>query len=158
MPLAIPVDFLARIGVQAEKDYPHETCGILAGPKTDKKKITGIYPCRNVQDEYHALDPAAFPRDARTAYFMEPRDLLRIQREIREKEWEFRVIYHSHVDAGAYFSEEDERVALSEGRPAYPGVTYLVVSTKRSKAEEAALFDWDEKSQQFIKVHSQFLT
>ena len=151
MSLAIPSEYLKRIQTQAEKDYPNETCGILIGPKTDKEKIAGIFPCRNVQDQYHVQDPVSFPRTARTAYFIDPRELLRIQREAREKGSEIRVIYHSHTDTGAYFSEEDERIALSEGAPAYPGVSYLVVSVKKGKAEEVSLFYWDEKRRAFVK-------
>ena len=151
MGVVIPLEYLQKICFQAEKDYPNETCGILTGPKGEKEKITGIYPCRNVQDEYHHQDPVSFPRTAQTAYFMDPRDLLRIQKEAREKGCEPRVIYHSHVNVGAYFSEEDQRMALSEGKLAYPGVSYLVISVKEEKVEDAALFDWDEKSRNFFK-------
>ena len=105
-----------------------------------------------MQDEYHAQDPTSFPRDSRTAYFIDPSDLLRIQREARQKGCEIRAIYHSHVDAGAYFSEEDERIALSEGEPAYPGVSYLVVSVKGGRPEEASLFAWNEGQKEFLKI------
>lgn len=150
MTLSIPDKFFKKIRAQAERDYPNETCGILIGPKSDQKKIQEIYPCRNVQDEYHAQDPVSFPRTARTAYFIEPRELLRIQREAREKGCEMRVIYHSHTDAGAYFSEEDQRIALSEEEPAYPGVSYLVVSVKDGKTQQCSLFHWDEGKKAFL--------
>ncbi len=147
----LPPEHLKIILAQAEKDYPNETCGILIGPKNDKKKVTEIFPCRNVQDEYHSQDPASFPRTARTAYFIDPRDLLRIQKIAREKACEMRVIYHSHADAGAYFSEEDQRIALSEGKPAYPGVFYPVVSVIKGKAKDMAVFEWDEKTKTFLR-------
>ena len=146
----VPAEYLNLIRVQSEKDYPHETCGILIGPKLEKEEVAGIFPCRNVQDEYHAQDPVSFPRTARTAYFIDPRDLLKIQKEARQKECEMRVIYHSHIDAGDYFSEEDQRVALSQGEPAYPGVSYLVVSVQAGKAKEQSLFEWDGKKRVFI--------
>lgn len=149
--VSIPARFLQQILLQSEKDYPKETCGILTGPKDQKEEITNIYPCRNVQDKYHTEDPVSFPRTARTAYFIEPGQLLLIQREGREKGQEMRIIYHSHVDAGAYFSEEDQRIALSEGRPAYPNVSYLVVSVRQGKAVEAAFFEWNERSKSFIQ-------
>ncbi len=152
MAVSIPPDFLQKIRSQAEKDYPHETCGILTGPANHKAQVTGIYRCRNVQDEYHALDPASFPRTSQTAYFIDPKDLLRIQRETREQQCEIRVIYHSHVNTGAYFSEEDQRIALSEGNPNYPGVSYIVVSVKEGKAGEVSLFEWEEKSRSFVKT------
>lgn len=152
MSISIPSEYLQKIREQAERDYPRETCGILIGPKSQKEKMSGIYSCRNVQDDYHAKDPASFPRDSRTAYFIDPRELLRIQKETREKGCEMRVIYHSHVDAGAYFSEEDQRIALSEGEPAYPGVSYLVISVKKGKAEETSLFSWNENQRTFSKT------
>lgn len=152
MSLSIPAKYLEKIRTQAQRDYPHETCGILIGPKNQKELVTEIYPCRNVQDEYRAQDPATFPRDSRTAYFIDPRDLFRIQKEAREKGCAMRVIYHSHVEAGAYFSEEDRRIALSEGGPAYPGVSYLVISVRGGKAGEISLFSWDESTQTFSKA------
>jgi proteasome lid subunit RPN8/RPN11 len=147
--ILIPNEFLRQIKTQAEKDYPNETCGILTGPKNQKWQVTGIYPCHNAQDEYHALDPANFPRTAQSAYFIDPKELLRIQKDLRQKEEEMRVIYHSHVNAGAYFSDEDQRIALCEGNPAYPGVLYLVISVRDGKAQETALFDWDGGRKQF---------
>ena len=152
MAVLIPEEFLEKICKQAEKDYPHETCGILVGPKTRPEKVTAIFPCENVQDRYHTHDPVSFPRTARTAYFIDPRDLLRIQKAARVKEEEMRIIYHSHTDAGAYFSEEDQRIALSEGEPAYPGVSYLVVSVLEKKALEAKIFSWDRKGKIFSGV------
>lgn len=150
MSVSIPPEFLQRIRMQAEKDYPNETCGILTGPVKEKSKVTGIFPCRNVQDQYHVEDPANFPRTARTAYFMDPKELLRIQKSAREAGCEMRVIYHSHTDHDAYFSEEDQRIALSEGEPAYPGVSYLVVSVQAGKSGEAVLFTWAEKEKGFL--------
>lgn len=152
MSVFIPQVYLEKIRRQAEADYPRETCGILIGPKKTKEKVTALYPCRNAQDEYHAQDPVSFARTSRTAYFIDPSDLLRIQREAREKACELRVIYHSHVDTDAYFSEEDQRIALSERGPAYPGVSYLVVSVRNGRAEEAALFDWEARSGKFQKI------
>lgn len=152
MSVNLPDEFLEQIRLQVERDYPHETCGILTGPKNQKDKVSAIFPCRNVQDEYHVQDPVSFPRTAQTAYFIDPRDLLKIQKAARETDCEMRVIYHSHVEAGAYFSEEDQRIATSEGRPAYPGVVYLVVSIKDKKVQETGLFGWDEASKSYKKI------
>ena len=152
MPLRIPPEYLNQIRRHAEEDYPNECCGILVGPKNEKDKVTGIHRCKNVQDEYNVQDPASFPRTAKTAYFIDSAGLVRIQREAREKNCEIRVIYHSHVDTGAYFSEEDQRIALVEGKPAYPDVSYLVVSVKEKKAEEVSLFSWDGKGKTFLKI------
>lgn len=152
MPVSIPAELLGRIRELTEKDYPHETCGILVSPRGSLDRVSGIYPCRNIQDECHTEDPVNFSRTSETAYFMSPGDLLKIQKEARQKQSQMRVIYHSHVDAGAYFSEEDQRVALSEGEPVYPGVSYLVVSVQKGKAGEMSIFEWDGKTKTFLKT------
>lgn len=154
MSVSIPPHYLEKIRLQAERDCPNETCGILIGPKNQKDRVTGIYPCRNVQDEYHALEPVSFPRTAKTAYFIDPAELIRIHRENRKNDCEIRVIYHSHIEAGDYFSEEDERIALSDGKPAYPGVSYLVLSVIGGKAKDASLYSWDPKQERFVKVNA----
>src|SRR5258705_12978581 len=83
--------------------------------------------CRNAQNELHARDPQRYPRDARTAYYIDPKDLLRIG-DLERDGFDVDVIYHSHIDAGAYFSETDRRQALFGGLPAYPAALYVVTS------------------------------
>lgn len=151
-PKEIPPQFLQAIIRKAEREYPSESCGMILGPRKIKGELSTLRPCRNVQDAYHAQDPKNFPRPARIAYFIEPKELLTIQKEARAKDEEIRVIYHSHVDAGAYFSEEDLRVALPEGEPAYPGVDYLVVSVMKGKAAGCNLFRWDGIKREFVKL------
>src|SRR5229473_1383836 len=59
---------LVRVRAQAEAEYPAECCGVLlarSAPEPDR----ALMPCRNIQDELHAQDPARHPRDSRTAYF-----------------------------------------------------------------------------------------
>ena len=73
-----------------------------------------------------------FPRDARTAYNLGAKDLFFLDRALQKSERPVRVIYHSHVDVGAYFSAEDERAAVSEGELLYP-VDYLVVDVRRRR-------------------------
>jgi len=149
--LNIPEAFLKSISQQAEKEYPHECCGMLLGPKNKKEVFSRIRPCQNAQTEYHELDAENFPRTAETAYFMAPKELLTIQKELREADEEIRIIYHSHINAGAYFSEEDTRIASAEGEPAYPGVDYLVVSVLEGKVKDWNLFRWDN-------VHKEYRT
>lgn len=151
-PKTIPPQFLQQIFKQAEREYPNESCGMILGPRKIKDGLSTLRPCRNVQDTYHVQDPKNFPRPARIAYFIDPKELLAVQKEARAKDEEIRVIYHSHVDAGAYFSEEDLRVAISEGEPAYPGVGYLVVSVMKGKAADCNLFRWDGVKGEFVKL------
>ncbi|MBI4387732.1 MAG: Mov34/MPN/PAD-1 family protein, partial [Candidatus Omnitrophica bacterium] len=110
------------------------------------------FPCRNLQNEMHEKNPKQFPRTSQTAYFLDPQDLFRIQKMARERGMEMKVIYHSHADVGAYFSEEDKRQALCEGKPLYPNVSYLVVDAIKDKNRGAKLFGWEENKKDFVEL------
>jgi proteasome lid subunit RPN8/RPN11 len=90
------------------------------------------------------------PRDARTAYFIDPKDLLTIGRR-EEQGYAVAVIYHSHIDAGAYFSATDKQNALMNGEPAYPDATYVVVSVMGGKVADARAFAWNPASRDFVE-------
>ena len=149
-PPLIPPSFLKMIYRQAVHEDPHECCGMLTSYPQSPESITRLRPCRNVYDACHGLDPDNFPRSGKTAYFIDPAELLEIQKENRALKEKIRVLYHSHIDQGAYFSEEDERVASPEGEPAYPGVDYLVVSVVRGEVKESNLFHWDPRRRRHV--------
>jgi len=96
-----------------EKQYPDEACGVLLGPPSGPE-VTDCRPCANIQNRLHAEDPRAHPRDARTAYRIDPRDLFDLTRDARDRGLAFKAIFHSHADVGAYFSDEDQRQAAPE--------------------------------------------
>lgn len=135
-------ELLTIIKEHACRDYPKECCGLILGP-LHEERLTRVRTFRNLQDEYHAKDPIAFPRTSQTAYWMDPAALLKLQKEMRSSEEEIKIIYHSHIDAGAHFSEEDQRMALSGGTPVYPDVNYLVLSVREGEVQELSLFQWD---------------
>ena len=63
------------------------------------------------------------------------------------------VIYHSHPNGKAYFSETDKVVATdpwNEG-PSYP-VQQLVVGIDSKIVQESRLYSWDDKEKEFIEV------
>jgi len=137
----------ARVRSQAAAEYPGECCGVVM----DRNGERLLLPCRNIQDELHAKDPQRHPRDARTAYFIDPKDLLRIGR-MEGEGYEVAVIYHSHVDAGAYFSPTDRQQAQISGEPTYPSATYLVTSVMAGRAEAVAAFQWSSAERDFVPV------
>jgi adenylyltransferase/sulfurtransferase len=143
-------DELAAIRRQAEAEYPAECCGVVLTNGGDAPERR-VYPCRNIQDALHARDPARFPRDARTAYYIAHEDLLEIGRQ-EVRGFGVHVIYHSHVDVGAYFSETDRRQALFDGEPAYPAATYVVVGVNGGRAGETRAFRWDPRAGDFVEA------
>ena len=126
------------IRAQAKEEYPFESCGVILA-RGDQRRLLR---CRNAQNELHARDPQRYPRDARTAYYIDPKDLLRIG-DLEREGFAVAVIYHSHVDAGAYFSETDRRQAVVGGEPAYPSAVYVVTSVVGGRVDAMAAFRWN---------------
>jgi len=136
----VPSALLHAVYLHAAAEYPRECCGLLLGPRgapPDEAR-----PCANAQDLYRAADPEAFPRDAREAFSLGLDDVRGLEASLHGPR-PARVLYHSHVDAPASFSAEDERLALLGGdRPAWP-LLHLVVEVRAGAARAAVLYEWD---------------
>lgn len=95
-----------EIIAHAREDAPNECCGILAGTDGTVTKL------------YRALNAEASPY----RYNVDPKDLLRIYRDLDGNGWDVFAIYHSHVATEAYPSPTDVRLA------AWDDAYYLIVS------------------------------
>ena len=145
---ALTAEELDRVRAQATEEYPSECCGVvLARPGRPDDRV--FLRCRNVQDELHRRDPERHGRDARTAYYIDPKDLLTIGRH-EGTGYRVRTIYHSHIDAGAYFSETDRRNAMLGDEPSYPQATYVVTSVMTGRVDGMAAFRWDATQRDFV--------
>ncbi len=111
--LSVPRHIVSELYAHCAAAWPDEACAVLAGPEGGAT-ATRAYLCTNIQNRLHQEDPVAHPRDARTAYLIDPADLFRITREVRDEALEMVAIVHSHADVGAYFSAEDQRQAAPE--------------------------------------------
>jgi proteasome lid subunit RPN8/RPN11 len=140
---------LAELYAHAAREYPHECCGIVFGPK-ETADADRVRPCVNIQNELHAEDPVQHPRDARTAYNLGAADLFALQKSLRS-ETPAKIVYHSHVDVGAYFSPTDQAAAKMGDEPAYP-VEYVVVDVQADGARAAAQFAWDDEQRTYVEV------
>lgn len=147
MPTLLTPEERAAIERQAVEEYPAEACGVVMVRGTERRLLR----CRNIQDELHARDPRRYPRDARTAYHMATEDRLAMIR-LEAEGFTPAVIYHSHVDADAYFSETDRRQALLGGEPIYPEATWVVVSVVEGRVTGFAAFRWDPARRDFAPV------
>jgi [CysO sulfur-carrier protein]-S-L-cysteine hydrolase len=136
-----------RITTQAVAEYPAESCGVILERAGERR----VLACRNIQNELHERDPERHPRDARTAYYIDPADLLRIGR-LEGEGFKVAVIYHSHIDAGAYFSETDRRNALLGGEPSYPESIYVVTSVINRRVDAIGAFRWDPERRDFVAL------
>ena len=149
-PLTIGRAAMNAIIAQCEREFPYECCGFVigAGPREQVRPIT------NIQNRKHADNPAAYPRDARTAYLMDPREHLAVLEETDREKLPLRFVYHSHPDHDAYFSPTDRARACSfdPGEPDYPDTAYLVISVRDGKFARAAAFAWDAAAADFVET------
>jgi adenylyltransferase/sulfurtransferase len=136
--LVLPPEILAAIYTHAVEGYPEEVCGLVFAERGDGYPAPEVLRCENQQNALHAEDPAGFARDARTAYNLGPRDLMRLDRSLRGDR-PARIIYHSHVDVGAYFSDEDVRAAAPDDKLLYP-CDYLVVDVQDRRARGCKIY------------------
>ena len=104
--LKLERSYVDEIVTHAREDTPNECCGIIAGRNGDATKL------------YRAVNAEASPY----RYNVDPKDLLRIYRDIDSNGWDVLVIYHSHTHTEAYPSPTDVRLA------AWPDAYYVIVS------------------------------
>ena len=104
--IRIPKKVYDQMIDHAKKGYPNEACGLLAGKD---EGVAEFFPMKNA-------DLSAI------SYFMEPKEQLKVFKQMRDKSLDMRGIFHSHVASEAYPSQKDVRLAF------YPDVSYLIVS------------------------------
>jgi proteasome lid subunit RPN8/RPN11 len=152
--LRIAKDVLARVDEEARTAAilrDEESCGLLVGPADDALFCDGIVPMENRANKLHRLDPETYPRTGRTYFDVDP---MKFERAVREGEASGRpvkVLYHSHLDVGAYFSDTDAQAATMGGdAPAYD-LAYLVTSVRGGVVDDRKLFVWDDATKTFVE-------
>jgi [CysO sulfur-carrier protein]-S-L-cysteine hydrolase len=116
--LQLSQDFHDRIVDHARRDHPDEACGVIAG--------RGGRPERFLPMVNAARSP--------TFYEFDSLDLLKLYREMDERDEEPVVIYHSHTATEAYPSRTDISYASE------PEAHYVLVSTREQDATEFRSF------------------
>jgi proteasome lid subunit RPN8/RPN11 len=144
-PIAIPHEVRAWVYAQAVVAYPAECCGYLTGP-ADGDAVDTAVACRNALADggEHSIAPE---RGVETGFVIAGAELLRFARSF-DTDHPPRIVYHSHTNGRAYFSELDR--ALAAG-PAYP-VQHLVVGIALRTVTEAAQFAWSEAERAYVEV------
>jgi proteasome lid subunit RPN8/RPN11 len=151
--LVIARSVIERVNEEARLAYgrDEESCGFLVGPAADGRRVDGIVPMVNRANALHRLDPESYPRTGRTYFDI---DSMKFEREIRKGTDQGRpvkVLYHSHLDVGAYFSPTDAEVAkMGQGEPPWD-LAYLVTSVRSGEVDDRKLFVWDPPSGQFVE-------
>lgn len=127
--------------------YPAEACGLLVADPMGGLHALAV---ANLQDRWHAQDPAEFCRSSRTAFALDERAIAD-QQHLGHR---LVAIWHSHCDVGPEFSDADLRGAFPNGRPLYPGVAHWVISVRHGQLREQRLHAWDGGRLTFAAVAS----
>ena len=123
--LEIPRDHYEEIIAHCQQERPKEACGILAGIRppwlippggpepliVESRRVICIYPMRNVEE-------------SPIGYSMDPKEQLKIERDMRVRNQQMIGVYHSHTASEASPSSVDVSLAISTD------LSYVIVSLK----------------------------
>lgn len=134
----------------AIEEAPSECCGWILELPNGKQQYVKI---ANLQDKYHKMDPILYPRTSKDAFMMNTLELTRAINKSAQNQDTMFCLVHSHVDCGAYFSDEDKKQMSNPELTdqIYPVSCYLVVATKNKKPDGCALFVYDKKETSFVE-------
>ena len=141
-PIEIAAEVLRDIEDHAVAEYPKEACGFLFGPADRASLVDRVQRELNEADRYHALDPETFPRTAETYFKINELRAGRAFDDGAAAGQPAKVIYHSHCDAGAYFSAEDAATFSSQGTLTWP-CAFIVVSVRGGVVDDRKLWVHD---------------
>jgi proteasome lid subunit RPN8/RPN11 len=114
----------AAVRKHGEETYPHECCGVLLGLASGEV------------NEVHLAVRAGNTRtdSAHNRYHIAPQELVRIQREARERGLDIVGFYHSHPDHPARWSQTD----FAEAH--WLGCSYVITSVEWGAANQTNSF------------------
>src|SRR5215475_7803200 len=109
-----------------EETYPHECCGVLPGHLEDDgtRVVTSLARAGNTRTD-----------SPQNRYNIDPKELVHIQREAREREEDIIGFYHSHPDHPAQWSQTD----LAEAH--WIGCSYVITRVAAGEADVTNSFE-----------------
>jgi proteasome lid subunit RPN8/RPN11 len=136
--LRLPQSAYASLRLHGEEIYPHECCGVLLGQMDDDgvRTVTSTARASNTRTD-----------SAHNRYNIDPKELIRIQREGRERGEDIIGFYHSHPDHPAQWSQTD----LAEAH--WFSCSYVITSVEKGRAVLTNAFELtgsDENDKQLV--------
>jgi len=153
---AVSADAVARYATD------EEACGYLRGPASEPLLCDDHTALVNNANKLHALDPETYFRTARLFFSFNEKTFDDAVRASAAEGRPVKVLYHSHLDADAYFSATDAAVLSFGEPPAFEGapskvgpgpawpLAFLVTSVFAGAVREHRLFVWDGPSSSFV--------
>ena len=159
-PFRITRETLEQVALHARESYAkdEEACGYLNGPEDVASFCDKAVPLANLANRYHQMDPEAYPRTGRPYFLIDPLRFAKAFEAGKADGRPMRILYHSHLDVGAYFSETDAAAATMGGdKPSYAELRYLVTSVQKGVVDDHKLFAWDDATKTFVEVPLQIV-
>jgi proteasome lid subunit RPN8/RPN11 len=117
--LTIPAKVYDAIRGHGERTYPHECCGVLLGKNVAEGSVVeSAVEAGNTRTD-----------SAHNRYNIAPQELVRIQRQGRERGLDIVGFYHSHPDHPAQWSKTDFEEAH------WIGCSYVITSVEKGTAK-----------------------
>jgi proteasome lid subunit RPN8/RPN11 len=117
-------DLYETIRRHGERTYPHECCGVLLGRSDeDGNAVEAAIEAGNTRTD-----------SAHNRYNIAPQELIRIQRQGRERGLDIVGFYHSHPDHPAQWSKTDFEEAH------WIGCSYVITSVEQGVAKVTNAF------------------
>jgi proteasome lid subunit RPN8/RPN11 len=131
----------AAIRQHGEQTYPNECCGVLLGQMEDDgtRVVTLSARCGNTRSD-----------SPQNRYHIDPKELVRIQRQGRERGEDIIGFYHSHPDHPAQWSPTD----LAEAH--WFGCSYVITAVANGNAALTNSFELtgsDENDKKLVSEH-----
>ncbi len=163
MVLALSQQQLSELSAHAERVYPEECCGLLLGKMSVHdatmisavdsereicKSLLELVPLENnwTTENVPASGTSSSTEDGEAVhtkhrrYSINPKDMLRVQKQARSQGLDIIGIYHSHPDHVAVPSECDRSLA-------WPEYVYTIVSVCNGKAVDVKSWTLDSEHQ-----------
>ncbi|MEZ4375974.1 MAG: Mov34/MPN/PAD-1 family protein [Polyangiaceae bacterium] len=146
---------ISRVEQAAREAYARdeEACGYLAGPVERPRHADEAVELENLANKYHQVDPENHPRTGREYFKI---NALKFERAIdagRAAGRPVKVFFHSHLDCGAYFSEEDAAsMTMGAGEAPTHELAYLVTAVDKGEVTAHRLFIWEDASKSFVET------
>ncbi len=152
--LCMTVDQHRALAQAAISRYPSEGCGLLvgrrgpvqaAGAEACDRTVIEVVPLENawqpaLLDYTDSLEEGGAAHSVGDRYYIDPADLVAVQRSARERDLEIIGIYHSHPDHEAVPSECDRRLA-------WPVYSYVIVSVSAGQLADLKSWRLDDQQQ-----------
>ena len=117
--IKISTDAYEAMRKHGEATYPHECCGVLLGrfEEDGSRVVSSAVRCGNMRTD-----------SPQNRYQIDPHELVRIQREGRDRDEDIIGFYHSHPDHPAQWSTTD----LVEAH--WFGCSYIITAVDNGRA------------------------